>query len=345
LFRAELNEMMLLPINFARDVLQTFRTPDIMNALSRSVLTLYSSDEEADNLMLTNQIRQGMNLAAKMISLVPYAYYSIQQAFHGKSLIIHQPDPNLSFAENFLHLLRTSSEFTDLEAKTLDTALVLHADHGGGNNSTFTARVVSSTLTDFYSAMAASLGSLRGPLHGGANVKAILLMQDLAKNVSGASDEQGIKDYLWKVLHGKAFDLSGKIYGIGHAVYTKSDPRAVILKKYAERMAKEKGVEEDFALLDAVERIAPELLKTFKNNPDLVVSANVDFYSGFIYQCLDIPQIVFTPIFAMARMAGWSAHRIELLSNDNRIMRPAYKSLTHRSKYISLNERISDPDI
>ena len=328
-----------LPLNFPRDVLQTFRTPDITNALARSVLTLYGSEDNPDDLSVGNQVRQAVDLIAKMSTLVPYAYYSIMHAFFNKSLIIHKPDDTLSTAEHFLHLLRADGKYTDLEAKALDILLILHADHGGGNNSTFTTRVVSSTNTDLYSAIAASLGSLKGPLHGGANVRALKMMADLKANVRKRSLKKDVIDYLNRVLKGELFDQAGKIYGIGHAVYTISDPRTIILKEYARKLAEEKGRLADFALYEFVEQTAPGVLRDFKKNPDLMVCANVDFYSGFIFDCLNVPIEVYTPVFAIARIAGWCAHRIEVITNQNKIMRPAYKALKRQKNYAKIADR------
>jgi citrate synthase len=338
-FKIHMAKMRNLRINFPRDVLQTFRTPDIMNALARSVLVLYGIDDDPDNLEVPNQVRQAMDLVAKVSTIVPYAYYSIQHGFYNKSLIIHSPDDSLSAAQNFLHLMRPDSKFTEIEARALDMLLVLHADHGGGNNSTFTTRVVSSTGTDFFSAIAAAIGSLKGPLHGGANVRAARMMSDLKANVSNVHSRDEIRDYLFKLLKGEVFDRAGKIYGIGHAVYTLSDPRTVVLREYAKLLAEVKGLAEDFELHELVEKEAPLVLAEYKNQEDLAVSANVDFYSGFIYRCLDIPMEIYTPFFAMARTAGWAAHRLELMCNSERLMRPAYKSLGGLKNYVPLNER------
>jgi citrate synthase len=326
-FEQTLGGMRALPKNFARDVLQTFRTPDIMNALGRSILTLYGIDENPEDLTLGNQVRQAMEMVARVATLVPHAHYSIQQGFHGDSLIIHRPDPALGTAENFLRLLRPDKSFTEVEARVLDTTLVLHADHGGGNNSTFSTRVVSSTLTDTYSALGAAIGSLKGPLHGGANVRVAKMMDDIKERLGPRPKRDALRGYLLDVLAGKALDGSGKIYGLGHAVYTLSDPRALILKEEARDLAVEKGREDDFALYEAVEELAPGVLQEYKNNPDAAVCINVDFYSGFVYDSLRFPREVFTPLFAVGRMPGWTAHRIEMLTNHVKIMRPAYKTV------------------
>ncbi len=338
-FRKEMGLLRQVPMNFARDVLQTFRVNHIMIALARSILVLYGQDETPEDMSIPNQIRQAMNLIAKINTLIPFAYYSIRHAYHNESLILHTPDPAHSAAENFLHLLRPDSQFSDLEAKTLDIAMMLHADHGGGNNSTFTARVVSSTHTDFYSAMAAAVGSLKGPLHGGANERIMGMMDDIKKKVKDPSNEEELRKYLFRILEGKEHDGAGKIYGVGHAVYTMSDPRATVLKRYARDLAKEKGREEEFALYETIERIGPEVLREYRNDPNMIVSSNVDFYSGFVYESMGIPRQVFTPIFAMARIAGWAAHRIEMLTNKNKIMRPAYKSLGGHCTYTPLEKR------
>jgi citrate synthase len=326
-FSLRLGEMRRFPDNFVRDVLQTFRTGNIMNALGRSVLTLYSIDNRADDLDPANQVRQAMEFIAKIGSLVPYAYHVIQHHFHDKSLFIHKPDPMLSAAENFLRLLRPSAEYTAVEARTLDLALFLHADHGGGNNSTFVTRAVSSTMTDFYSSIGAAIGSLKGPLHGGANAKVVAMMDDLIANVDNPHSRDDVRDYLFRTLDGKAFDRSGKIYGVGHAVYTRSDPRTGILKENARDLARETGREDILEVFELVEEEAPKVFAEHKNQPDLVISANVDFYSGFVYDCLRIPREVFTPIFAIGRMAGWCAHRLEVMTNPVKIMRPGYKTL------------------
>jgi citrate synthase len=326
-FIPQLGEMRNLPGNFVRDVLQTFRTPNIMNALGRAVLTLYSIDNKPDDLSLDNQVRQAMELNARLVSLVPYAYHVIQAHFNNGSLIIHKPDPSLSTAENFLSLLRPSGEYTETEARILDLALFLHADHGGGNNSTFVTRSVSSTMTDFYSAIGAAIGSLKGPLHGGANAKVMEQMEDLRRNVVNPQSRDQIREYLFKVLSKEAFDGSGKIYGVGHAVYTLSDPRAIILRENARQLAVEKGREEELETFRIVEEEAPKVFQEFRNSPNANISANVDFYSGFVYDMLDIPREVFTPIFAIGRMAGWAAHRLEVMSNPVKIMRPAYRTI------------------
>lgn len=331
-FVSHLRDMMVLPTNFARDVLNTFRTNNIMNSLGRSVLTMYSMDKTPEDLSLPNQIRQAMELTARIFSLVPYAYHVIQHAFHGKSLIIHRPDPELSLSENFLRLLREDGEFTGVEARLLDLAFALHADHGGGNNSTFVTRAVTSTMTDIYSAIGAAIGSLKGPLHGGANRRVVQMMSDLRENVRNPTNRDQVRDYLRRILTKEAFDRSGKIYGLGHAVYTLSDPRAVILREHARVLAAEKGREDELAMYELVEREAPLVFGEMKTTGKAGISANVDFYSGFVYDLLGIPAEVFTPIFAIGRMVGWCAHRVEMLSNPVKIDRPAFGTICKHSR-------------
>ncbi len=343
--RSELSEfeeylagMRKMPRSFLHDGILRMPSRDIMNAMMRGVLGLYTLDTQSDDTSTRNVLRQSLHLIAKFPMLAVYAYQAYLDEFHGKSLVIHRPEPTLSTAENFLHMLRPDSSFTDLEALVLDMMLVLHAEHGGGNNSSFTAHVVSSTGTDTYSAMAASLGSLRGPRHGGANLKVVEMFDDLRSDVSDWTDEEQIADYLHRVLNKKAFDKSGLVYGMGHAVYSVSDPRAVALRGYAERLAEEKGYAEEYALHARVERLAPLIVsaqrRTFKG-----VSANVDFYSGFVYRMLDIPAELYTPLFAISRIVGWSAHRLEELANGGKIIRPAYKSVSPVQTYIPMDER------
>jgi citrate synthase len=339
-FSARLGEMRVLPKDFPRDVLMTFHTRDIMNALARSVLTFYSMDPLADDLAPANQVRQAMELTARVQPIVPWAYYIIQQGVYDGSLILHRPDPKLSTAENLLAMLRPTREYSDLEAKTLDAALVLHADHGGGNNSTFTARVVSSTGTDIYSAIGAAIGSLKGPLHGGANAQVVAMMRDIRASVANPFDRDQLRAYLFKVLRKEVGDRSGKIYGFGHAVYTRTDPRAIILREYARKLAEHKGRQEEFAVYETVEREARALLVETKKANEKPVCSNVDFYSGFVYDCLGIPHEVFTPLFALSRMAGWVAHRVELMTNEPKIVRPAYKYIGRRAQpYQPMSER------
>lgn len=327
-----------LPENFARDMILNAPSKDIMNGLARSVLALYSFDDNPDDISIKNVLKQCIKLIAAFPSLAVYSFQAYSHYHGNQSLVLHSPQPELSLAENILYMLRPNHKYTELEAKLLDLALVLHAEHGGGNNSTFVTHVVTSTGTDTYSAMAAALGALKGPKHGGANHKVIQMIEDIKDQVDNWENDEEVAAYLTKILTRDAFDRSGLIYGIGHAVYSVSDPRAVILKRYAERLANEKGLENEFNLYAKVEKLAPEIIaqhmKIYKG-----VSANVDFYSGFVYQMLNLPLEMFTPIFALARIAGWSAHRIEEIVNAGKIIRPAYKSVVRKQTYIPLNER------
>ncbi len=327
-----------LPPSFTRDIIMKAPSRDMMNALSRSVLMLYYYDENPDDTSIPNVLRQCLKLIAKFPLLAVYGYQAYNHYELNKSLVIHQPNPELSLAENILHLLRPDQQYTAFEARILDLALVLHAEHGGGNNSSFTVHVVSSSGTDTYSAIAAALGSLKGPKHGGANIRVCQMMADLQENVSDWKDEDAISDYLKKLLHKEAFDKSGLIYGVGHAVYSLSDPRAEIFEGFVRDLSAEKGRSEEYHLYATVARLAPEIIakerKMFKG-----VSANIDFYSGFVYEMLNLPTELYTPIFAIARIAGWSAHRIEELINSSKIIRPAYRSVAQKSSYIPLNER------
>ena len=327
-----------LPTSFVRDIIMKAPSQDMMNTLARSVLTLYSYDDRADDVSIPNVLRQCLQLISLFPMLSVYGYQAYSHYHDGNSLFIHSPQPELSTAENILHILRPNSKFTKLEAKILDVALILHMEHGGGNNSTFTTHVVSSSGTDTYSSMAASLGSLKGPKHGGANIKVVKMFEDMKKTVKDWSDEEEIKNYLKRLLNKEAFDHAGLIYGMGHAVYSLSDPRANIFKSFVESLSKEKGREEEFKLYSMIERLAPQVIgeerKIYKG-----VSANVDFYSGFVYSMLDLPTELFTPIFAIARVVGWSAHRIEELANNGKIIRPAYKSVAKHKEYTPLHER------
>ncbi|MDD5708681.1 MAG: citrate synthase [Kiritimatiellae bacterium] len=337
-FEACLSENRQLPPNFLRDAILKIPCRDLMNAISRSVLSLYAYDDRADDIGVANILRQSLLLVAVLPLLSVYAYQTYLHYFENGSLVIHAPRPELGTAENFLHMLRADSRYTPLEAKLLDLALVLHAEHGGGNNSTFTTHVVSSSGTDTYSAISASLGSLKGPRHGGANIKALMMFEDLKRSVRDWRDEQEISAYLMRLLNKDAFDRAGLIYGVGHAVYSLSDPRTLILKRHAAELAAAKGAGEEYALYERVETLAPKVIaahrKMYKG-----VSANVDFYSGFIYRLLDIPPALFTPLFAIARVVGWCAHRIEEIANTGKIVRPAYKSVAPRREYTSLPGR------
>ncbi len=337
-FRKLLAFYRTLPTSFVRDIIMKAPSKDMMNTLSRSVLTLYSYDDRADDVSLPNVLRQCLQLISLFPLLSIYGYQAYCHYHDGKSLFIHQPDPGLSAAENILHILRPDSSYTPLEAKLLDIALVLHMEHGGGNNSTFTTHVVTSSLTDTYSVIAAAIGSLKGPRHGGANIKVVQMFEDMKQSVSDWTDEDEVADYLRSLLHKEAFDHAGLIYGVGHAIYSKSDPRAVILKSFVEKLSEEKGLQKEFALYSMVERLAPEVIarerKMYKG-----VSINVDFYSGFVYNMLSLPLELYTPIFAMARISGWSAHRMEELANNGKIIRPAYKPICEDKNYIPIEER------
>ena len=338
MFLNVLFELQGLSGRFVRDVIMKASNANIMNAMQRCILTLYTYDQNPEDISAGNVLRQCLELTAKLPLITVYSYHSYRHFRKDETLFIRNPEKGLSLAENLLLMLRPDRQYTELEAKVLDVALILHAEHGGGNNSTFTTHVVTSTGTDTYSSVAASIGSLKGPRHGGANLKAQKMFEDIKANIKDWSDEEEITAYLQKILDKKAFDRSGLIYGIGHAVYTLSDPREVILKRFAKALAEEKGRMEEFALYEAVERIAcrlvPEHRRVFKN-----VCANVDFYSGFVYTMLDIPQELFTPIFAIARMAGWSAHRLEELINAGKIIRPAYKYVGVHTDFLPFEER------
>ncbi len=337
-FNTLLSDFRQLPNSFVRDVIMKSPSNDMMNTLARSVLTLYSYDDNANDTSIPNVLRQCIQLIALFPLLSVYGYQAFAHYKNNESLIIHPPKPELSTAENILYALRPDRNYTELEARILDIALVLHAEHGGGNNSTFTTHVVTSSGTDTYSTIAASLGSLKGPKHGGANIKVVQMFEDMKKNISNWNSEEEIKEYLRKLLHREAFDKSGLIYGMGHAVYSISDPRARVFKQYVQSLSEEKGLHEEFALYSNVERLAPQVIaderKIYKG-----VSANVDFYSGFVYRMLDIPTELYTPIFAISRIAGWSAHRIEELINANKIIRPAYKAVAERAEYRKLSNR------
>ena len=320
-----------LPTSFVRDIIMKAPSSDMMNTLTRSVLTLYSYDEAAEDISVPNVLRQCIQLIALFPLLSVYGYQAYRHYHDGQSLFIHQPDPKLSTAENILRILRPDCQYTALEAKVLDIALMLHADHGGGNNSTFTTHVVTSSGTDTYSAIAAALGSLKGPKHGGANIKVVRMFEEIKREVKDWNDDGEITAYLQKLLSKEAFDKAGLIYGIGHAVYSISDPRAKIMARFVEGLSKEKGRTEEFQLYSNVERLAVKLI-TEKRKIYKGVSANVDFYSGFIYSMLDLPMELYTPIFAISRIAGWSAHRIEELVGGGKIIRPAYMAVQpHRS--------------
>ena len=337
-FRRELAQCRSLPTSFVRDMILKAPGRDMMNILSRCVLALYAYDENPDDISVANVLRQSLQLISVFPMLAVYSYQSYQHYYQDKSLFIHLPRPDYSTAENLLHLLREDSQFTPLEAKVLDLALVLHAEHGGGNNSTFTTHVVTSSGTDTYSAVAAALGSLKGPRHGGANIKVVRMFDDLKETIDTTDDNQ-IRDYLSRLLEKNAFDRTGLIYGMGHAVYSLSDPRSEVLKDCAKTLAEAKGMQEEYALYEKVAKMAPEMIaekrKVYKG-----VSPNVDFYSGLIYRMLDLPCELFTPLFAVARIAGWSAHRIEEIQNAGKIIRPAYISVKEDQDYRALRDRL-----
>ncbi len=327
-----------LPTSFVRDIIMKAPSSDMMNTLARSVLTLYSYDDKADDISLPNVMRQSLQLISLFPMLSVYGYQAYRHYHDGQNLVINTPDPSLSTAELILHLLRPDSQYTPLEAKILDLALVLHAEHGGGNNSSFTTHVVSSSGTDTYSSVAASLGSLKGPKHGGANIKVVKMFEDIKENVKDWTDEEEIKAYLRAILGKEAFDKSGLIYGMGHAVYSLSDPRAKVFKGFVEKLSAEKGKSDEYKLYTLVERLAPGVISE-KRDIYKGVSANVDFYSGFVYAMLEIPMELYTPIFAIARISGWSAHRMEELINSSKIIRPAYKNVSKHQKYTPLKSR------
>lgn len=327
-----------LPHSFTEDMILRAPSPDIMNKLARTVLALYTYDEDPDNLAIENILRQCIELIARFPVLISHGYMARRHYVEKESLFLHSPVPEYNTAQNILHMIRPDGQFSDLEARILDLALVLHAEHGGGNNSSFVTHCVSSSGSDTYSVIAAAIGSLKGPQHGGASNKAFSMMQELRDNVKNWRNEMEVCDYLTKILRKEAYDRSGLIYGIGHAVYTVSDPRTKLLRDYARSLAYEVGREEEYELYTITERLAPEVFNNVKQNGK-IVCANVDFYAGFIYSMLGIPPELFTPIFACARIAGWSAHRIEEVVSGGRIMRPAYKCVQKRRKYLPFDQR------
>jgi citrate synthase len=339
-FTAYLTGLRDLPQYFTKNMILSLRGRNIMNMLARSVLVLYTMDDYAEDQSHMNVLRQSLDLIAKFPVITAYSYFGFRHSYQRKSLVIRHPEPGLSTAENFIYMLK-GDKYSRLEADILDLNLVLHAEHGGGNNSSFTTRVVSSSGTDTYSAIAAALGSLKGYLHGGANLQVIEMMKDIKKNVKDWNDKKEIAEYLHKILDGKAGDGSGKIYGIGHAIYTLSDPRAVLLKDKAKELADEKGKLDEFKLYEHIEDLAPEVFAKFKGGDNSkTVSPNVDFYSGFVYRCIDIPKELYTPIFAISRIAGWCAHRLEEITfSSKRIIRPAYKNVFGQVDYERLEER------
>ncbi len=338
-FKKLLSKYRTLPTNFVRDIIMKAPSFDMMNTLARSVLTLYAYDERPNDTSLPNVLRQCLEMIALFPQLAVYGYQAYAHDLdHNNSFFIHAPKPELSVAENILYMLRIDNKYTALEARILDLALVLHAEHGGGNNSSFTTHVVASSGTDAYSVIAAALSSLKGPKHGGANIKVMMMFEDMKKNIDDWEDEDKVADYLDKLLNKQAYDKAGLIYGMGHAVYSLSDPRANIFKKFVKNLSEEKGLTKEYKLYSLVERLAPEVIgrerKTYKG-----VSANIDFYSGFVYHMLGLPPELFTPVFAMARIAGWSAHLMEEQINVGKIIRPAYRSISPHRDYVPLHNR------
>ncbi len=340
-FSAYLASVRELPDSFIQDMILSMKGKDVLNMLARSVLGLYTLDDRADDISLDNMIRQSLNLIAKFPSIIAYSYQALRHVYHRKTLSIRHPQTDLTTAENFLHLIKGEGSYSHLQADLIDLSLVLHAEHGGGNNSTFTMRVTSSTETDIYSAVTSAIGSLKGPLHGGANLKVLDMMEDIKMNVKNWKDESEIESYLLKILKKETYDRTGIIYGIGHAVYTISDPRAILLKEKAKELAVEADRTDEFELYSMVERLTPEVFRKFKGEQSAkVVCVNVDFYSGFVYSCISIPKELYTPLFAMARISGWCAHRIEELTFPaKRIIRPAFKNVFGKKEYIPILDR------
>lgn len=338
-FSRILGEYRELPTNFVRDVVLKAPSKDMMNTLMRSILTLYAYDDNPDDTSVQNVLRQCLQIIAVTPLLAVYGYHAYQHYNLDRSLVIHQPKPELSMAETIFQMLREDGKYTKLEARILDLCLVLHADHGGGNNSAFTTRVVTSTMTDTYSSMAAALASLKGPRHGGANIKVVSMMGYMMDHIQDWNDDDEIKAMLLKILGRKCFDREGLIYGVGHAVYSISDPRAKILKIFTERLAKVKGCEDQFNFYKKIEELAPEVIMSKRHRSREKMCVNVDFYSGFVYKMLGLPIELYTPIFAIARMSGWSAHRLEEIVTGSKIIRPAYKSVSKHSEYVPLKDR------
>ena len=337
-FSGLLEHCAILPDNFIRDTIMSAPSKNTMNSLAKSVLSMYAFDNAADDISIPNVIRQSINLIAQFPLMAIYGYQAYAHSHCGQSLVIHLPKKGLSVAENLLYMLRADSKYTQLEAQILDIALVLHAEHGGGNNSTFTTHVVTSSHTDTYSSISAALGSLKGPRHGGANIKVVQMFRDMQEVIKDWNDDEEITVYLEKLLNKEAFDRAGLIYGMGHAVYSLSDPRANIFKQFVKQLASEKNRQQEYQLYSKVEELAPAVIgrlrKIYKG-----VSANIDFYSGFVYSMLDLPEELFAPLFAVARVSGWCAHRIEELVNNGKIIRPAYKSVSKQHPYMPFSER------
>jgi citrate synthase len=342
IFSDHLASLRALPDDFVKDMILSMKGKNVLNILARSVLGLYTLDEHPDDISLDNMIKQSLNIIAKFPTIVAYSYQALGHLYKGMTLSIRHPQSDMTTAENFLYMVKGDCDgFSKLEADLLDLLLILHAEHGGGNNSTFTMRVTSSSETDIYSSITSAIGSLKGPLHGGANVRVLEMMEDMKVHVKDWSSEKEVTEHLLKILNKKANDFSGKIYGIGHAVYTISDPRAGILKEKARELAIEKGRLDEFELYSLVERLTPEVFRIFKGEKSTkVLCINVDFYSGFVYACLDIPRELYTPLFAVARVSGWCTHRIEELTfSAKRIIRPAFKNVYGKHDYIPLNKR------
>jgi len=342
-FTVHMTQLRRLPDSFTKNMILTMKGRDVLNMLARSILGLYTLDARPDDISVKNMIEQSLNIIAKFPTIIAYSYQAMSHAYQGKTLSIRHPSSVMSTAENFLYLVKGGdSRYTKLEADLLDLALVLHAEHGGGNNSTFTMRVTSSSETDIYSSITAAIGSIKGPLHGGANLRVLEMMDDMTRNLSDWKNEKEVEAYILKILNKKANDYSGKIYGIGHAVYTVSDPRAILLRERARDLAIEKDRIAEFELYELVEKLAPKVFADFKgHDPDSKVCINVDFYSGFVYSCIGIPKELFTPLFAMARVSGWCTHRIEeLTSSSKRIIRPAYKGVYPKQEYVPILERL-----
>lgn len=336
-FTTLLGAFRALPYGFCEDMIMKSPSSDVMNKLARSVLSMYSYDDNPDETTLYNVIRQSIMLIARMPAMTAYAYQAKVHYFDNQSLIIHNPQPELSMAENLLYMIRPDNKYTELEAKVLDLAMILHAEHGGGNNSAFTTRVVSSAGSDTYSAIGAAIGSLKGPKHGGANRKVMGMIEDFKANITDIGDRDSVAKHIEKILDKNSYDGSGLIYGMGHAIYTKSDPRSVHLKKKAEELAWESNNEKEFKLYTLIEELTPEIFARKKGNK--AMCANVDLYSGFVYKCMNIPEELYTPLFAISRMPGWCAHRIEELTYGGKIIRPAYKAVTKTKQYTPINER------
>ena len=337
-FRDYLNARTNLPPGLNETSILGFPSPSVMNKLQRVILVLYGLDPQPDDISIPNVVRQCLDIISKFPTIIAYSYQAMRHKLHGESLFVHPPSPDLCCAENFLYMLRPDRSYTKLEADLLDMALILHADHGGGNNSTFTTHVVTSSHTDTYSAITAAIGSLKGPLHGAANSYVMDMMTNIKENVKDWKDEDEVSRYLERMLKGEVHDKAGLVYGMGHAVYTKSDPRAIILKNKAKSLAETKGRSDEHQLYLNIEKLAPALFRKIKKS-NKVISPNVDFYSGFVYDLLGFPREIYTPLFAMARVVGWSAHRIEELINGRRIIRPAYKNVAQPAEYITMAKR------